>query len=363
MRNDCCFFEGVEIAPSGFGKYRKQVSGGICLKNKDAEKRCFQIGRLENMFSVSHKHDIKFHLETAVFGGYNIAHFGHFITESIGRIPNAPLGVSRGPLIFLAGNRKSLSFAPWQLDLLKALGWGDEVLLLTEKTKVDHLWVPEIAFHQNGRPFGTPRSRIWRDEIFANERDSCDKLKIYVSRRKLSGKYGRFEDEKMLEEFLKINGYQVIYPEQLHIKEQIEYYRKAERIILAESSALHLMNLVCSDWQSILMIARRPDLHSSLKKPTRFFARANVVIVEAINEFNIMCSNEKKHAGVSHLDYKSIFKVIEEMGYLEDNQTCHKERLFNSNLFKNNDNEEKGFNVTEVVKSTFFYDQKSYSCE
>ncbi|KIC48211.1 hypothetical protein RA29_16855 [Tateyamaria sp. ANG-S1] len=161
----------------------------------------------------------------------------------------------------------------------------------------------------------------WRDRLFPELR-SADGAKIYVSRSRVEANLGRFKNEEHLEHVLRTFGYDIFHPQNHSIAEQVKVYRTASHVVLAESSAIHLINLVCSSTQRVALIQRRPKLHSSIKRATRYFARAQIVGIDAILNFE----GEKgvawpAYRGISTVDFDQILLALEELSFIKPSTT------------------------------------------
>lgn len=329
------------IEPTSFGPNRKQTCGGVWTNNASLNQQILSVGRIKNLVTDTDVGSTVRTVSSAVFGGYAINHFGHFLTESLGYLPNAPTDPSSGPLIFLAGNSKSQQLKPWQTDLLEALGWSNEAFIVGRSTLVRNLAIPEVSFHQNRAPYGDAVGLQWRERFFP-ERRPVKGLKIYVSRSKVDTNLGRFKNEVQLEDTLRTYGYDVIHPQNQSIAEQIKAYRMASHVILAESSAIHLINLVCSSTQRVALLQRRPKLHSSIKRATRYFARAQVVGIDAILRFEGETGAAwPNYRGISTVDFEQILLALAKLSFIPTltlglSQQQIKTRRLNDAAFSNN---------------------------
>jgi capsular polysaccharide biosynthesis protein len=81
--------------------------------------------------------------------------------------------------------------------------------------------------------------------------------KVYISRSKLKGNEGQILAEEILEASLVKEGYVVIHPQELNVKEQLFYYANADKLIFADGSAFHLYVLVANENQNSFIVWRR----------------------------------------------------------------------------------------------------------
>lgn len=306
------------LIPTQFKKSLGQVSGGGLSSQTEILEQCFSIGRVKNLYRNGSVQNTKTISTDIVFGGYIISQFGHFIIESLGRLPSITFEFGHTPIVFFAHGTRSTTLLEWQSDLFHVLGVENEILILDEATHFENLLVPTLHFHQNLRPFGDEVGRRWgrsRVEPSSNH----DGQSIYVSRRKLPEKLGRFENEQWLEKVLVHFGYKIVHPQEISINEQVALYRDAKKIVVAESSAIHLMNLVCDAGQDIVIIQRRPEIHATIRKAVEYFSASTVFCINAICDFTTRNAGPaQKYSGISKLDFVYLCKMLTELNFIPE---------------------------------------------
>ncbi len=89
---------------------------------------------------------------------------------------------------------------------------------------------------------------------------------MYVSRNRFAPctsketLIGAFAGERLLEDLLNARGVRVIYPETLSLLDQLQIYRDAHVLILAEGSAQHGLELLGVHHQKrVILLCRRPQ--------------------------------------------------------------------------------------------------------
>ena len=87
---------------------------------------------------------------------------------------------------------------------------------------------------------------------------------VYVSRNRFAPctssetLIGAFAGERCLEEMLEARGVQVIHPETLSLMDQLQIYRDAQVLIVAEGSAQHGLELLGAHLQKqVILVCRR----------------------------------------------------------------------------------------------------------
>ena len=80
--------------------------------------------------------------------------------------------------------------------------------------------------------------------------------KIYVSRTKMGIESGRIIAERLFEEYLKSNGYKILYPEFYTFFQQLTIYSNAKKIIFCSGSPVHTCILLPDLQADVAIIAR-----------------------------------------------------------------------------------------------------------
>jgi hypothetical protein len=195
---------------------------------------------------------------THIFAGLlKNEHFGHFMAESLARL--WALGyINRDvrSLVYYVRD-KGLpvpGFIKQTLDLIRP---GLEVHLVSSLEQFETLIVPDQIVHPViGFIYGHPAVR----ELFAHLRTPKRGLprKVYLSRSKLTPNEGNVLGEEILERNLEADGYTIIHPQHLSIKEQLDVYASADSLIFGEGSSLHLYALAAQPDQRVYIVRRRP---------------------------------------------------------------------------------------------------------
>ncbi len=192
-----------------------------------------------------------------VFGGLlQNEHFGHFCAESLSRVwALSKLSPSFNSIIFYL-RIPSRPIANFVFDLFRALDPDLKVSFVSEYTKIEELAVPEQLGHaKSGFVYGHPAVRESFQRLRTFKRGGINK--VYISRTGLRHNEGGVLLEKVIEANLEGDGYLIVHPEKLSIREQLEIYNSADKLIFADGSALHLYALVARPEQKVFAIWRR----------------------------------------------------------------------------------------------------------
>ena len=191
-------------------------------------------------------------------------HYGHFISECLGRTW-ASVNHNFDGLIWLPTFHPSEGFnwvrklPSWQSSILSYLGIGNkDQYFLTETGRVSKLIVPESGCWLNTRPSNNMLDflRVRQNEYFKDKiAESANVKKNLVIAR--SPKFlGQIKNIEVLHLALARHGYEIVFPELLSFDEQMNLYRNAENLIFEEGSALHTLELFASLQAQVAIIPR-----------------------------------------------------------------------------------------------------------
>ncbi|MFV0626488.1 MAG: glycosyltransferase family 61 protein [Alphaproteobacteria bacterium] len=193
-------------------------------------------GALQDGYAFEKNH-VKYENKKVIFGGFFISFFGHFLVETSSRLWYWLEHKEENlEIIFIEGKSKKTAPQVWEfLDLLGVP--RNKVRILKEITQFKEIIVPTQS---------TVISTSYNDkftEIFQNIAQKIEPKnfeKVYLSRTKFKKGTPCFGEE-IIEKTFKDNGYKIIYPERLSLKEQISYLNNAKEIAGLAGTALHLV--------------------------------------------------------------------------------------------------------------------------
>lgn len=209
---------------------------------------------------------------TAIFGGYLLRHFGHFLHESLSRLWWLGQGEASDSLVDGARRRLQAEggdvvfFMPRWLDggkdlpaymaeVLTGLGLpADRIRILVEPTHLRHLLIPAQCW---GFDFDQP---AWNEQLGCDCRELMRTLlgsydlppapgestlpspeKLYVTRTGLPLQLGRLIGDVFLDRLMEATGFRIYHPERHSIAEQIRQYSQASELVFMDGSALYLL--------------------------------------------------------------------------------------------------------------------------
>lgn len=193
-----------------------------------------EIGSLKNAYAFEEKNVISDD-RTVIYGGILFDHFGHFLTESTTRLWYAvKYAEQKYPIVFLKEKER---FPVSQiLEFFELSGLLDRLVFISQPTRFAKIIVP-VAASVLACSYDDRFMSLYQAVAKSVEARSYDK--IYLSRRKFKGGI-KIIGEDRLEKTFKANGYKVVYPECLKLKEQIAYVKGAKAIASVMGTASHL---------------------------------------------------------------------------------------------------------------------------
>ncbi|MGI3784641.1 MAG: glycosyltransferase 61 family protein [Janthinobacterium lividum] len=175
----------------------------------------------------------------AIYAGPLYYHFGHFLLESLARTWYAQRH-PEVPLVWAGQHSwQGFTMAPWQSEILELLGLTNPTRILVDPTRFDLLHVPDIGYRYDDRfhpehaaflgryqgPDQVPGSRLW-----------LSRTKIDSEVRDLNG--------GATERWLTKEGWRIIHPEGVSVREQLDALGAAENVAGEEGSAFHAIVLL-----------------------------------------------------------------------------------------------------------------------
>ncbi|MCL1892061.1 MAG: glycosyltransferase family 61 protein [Alphaproteobacteria bacterium] len=189
--------------------------------------------------------------EDVVLLGHAELHFGHFLADSLSRAWTAMDSKYKNKTFAVAAHAPLAAFAA---EFYKLMGIK-KLLVITKRTTFRNLIIPESSF----------------DYIknIANKKyaDTFNKIgetvapagfdKIYLSRTKFYK--NPVIGEKRIERIFAQNGYEIIYPETLPLRQQIALVKGATHIAGVQGTALHL-SLFARDGANLICLHRNNSI-------------------------------------------------------------------------------------------------------
>lgn len=194
--------------------------------------------------------------DDVIFGGFLMGHFGHFILESMSRFWYF--------LEYMASGKKVVftmvfgEHTAWIDDFLTLLGLPKEKMLFVDKpTRFKSMIVPDESM----RPWGGVYSAEYLlpyEIIRRNVKVDSPYKRIYLSRRKITGKGFTVFGEEYFEKFFTDHGFVVIEPEEYTLEQQISMIKNADEIACVLGTLSHFA-MFCRPGTKFIMLSRVDD--------------------------------------------------------------------------------------------------------
>lgn len=198
-------------------------------------------------------------------------HWGHFITETLGRCGGV-MGGADNVWVNLSNHvRPSSLFSPDVINhntqyFNDHWKWSEylfgqrKVPVVDHPIRVERLELPnpqcyvrcQRGFTRNflviARAFG---SRLGRSFY-------CAGRKVYLSKTRFTAGHRNIENEKRVEDILKSKGWNIVYPEMLTPQEQVDLWRYADVVAGVEGSAMHTALLTDQLPFKVILLSSEP---------------------------------------------------------------------------------------------------------
>lgn len=189
--------------------------------------------------------------EDVLYGGVLINHFGHFMTDGLDRLWGLAADGWVGRVVFHREHNYDLPEYQWRILELLGLSRG-QVLFCDQIYRFRAIHVPSPSWIMG--------VAVYRDHgaLFAQARDRLPPVarrwdRLFISRRRMT----EFPviGEAELEDLVRQGGFEILCPEALDLRDQIDVFRGAGLIVGLSASAL--VNLLwCAPGQAVIHLSR-----------------------------------------------------------------------------------------------------------
>ncbi|RED18425.1 glycosyltransferase 61 family protein [Pontivivens insulae] len=251
--------------------------------------------------------------ERIFYGGHATDQFGFTILNSIGRLWALDRVATDVPILFHSNLRQRR--VPFLRPMLDLLSVPNPILFYKGPFRVGSAVIPNDQF---GEPLGglaTERFREWLASRLPPAGPVQKGRRVYLTRTALPDTMGRFACERILEQNLEANGYEIIAPETLSMMEQIKLYQDAETLLFSESSALHLYALVRRPEQKVGVVLRRRTLPPLITAQLCSVVQSPFETIDAIDEI-YWPPKTGGNMSLAQLDFGKLHDVLSVSGFV-----------------------------------------------
>lgn len=256
-----------------------------------------------------------------LWGGVMRSHFGHFLTESTGRL--WALDATEEPIagiVFTHKRPRGRKLNNFQRRFFDLLGVDVPVRVLRAPTRVERLIVPGQGLGLGEIAAGTQKVRDQFASRFAAQVMPNGSDKLYISRSRLGPELGSILGETCLEKLLAEEGYEIFHPQAHSLEDQIARYRAARHVIAADGSALHLLAMAMPRAQRVAIIARRKSSAVDLlvRHVGSFMGTTPLVIHAIKKEWLRNDTSTRKRFAFGELSFVDLGATLQAAGFVSN---------------------------------------------
>lgn len=202
----------------------------------------------------------EFRDETAVYCGYLIKHWGHFLIEAVNRLwffleHDKP----EYRYIFIINDGEKREVKGNYKEFFELLGIQDRIELINSATCFCNVIIPDISFNYlefYSRQYQSIFEKVIQEALLSSSNEKEKKKKIFLSRSAFPKACSTEFGLDLLDNFFQKNGFEIIYPEQYSLKKMIVLMNNAEAIATESGSMSHNM-LFCGYGQEYIIVERQ----------------------------------------------------------------------------------------------------------
>lgn len=270
-----------------------------------------------------------------------VNHFGHQLGEFGGRVLMASLDRRRGSLLFLhpEGDRRFDELLPWQQEWIRYLNpCRKPVLIRRGGFHAQTL----VVVPQQQRLGACPSpamlralTRLGRQHLSAAPIEEVVVFSRAEYAKGVDGDSlrGSIAAESAFDAWMASRGARIVYPEILPFREQLALLHNAKRLVVAEGSALHALELIGRQpHKQVVVMARRP-LWAGMDHPLRSrFPRLHWL--DAVRELHWREPANPRVKGVARLDWRQALTELNRcFGFaVTDQDAAHLEAVTEAQL-------------------------------
>lgn len=222
--------------------------------------------------------------EEVLFLGPFIAHWGHFICDEISRLWYYVQNPGNYKIVYcswLFGQ----DISDWKiygnfLELINLIGIKESQLInIVKPTRFRKIIIPEPSFIS--RKYYTQEYKQMIDVIVSNiNGKGISKLdKVYFTRQNFSEAQNKEYGENEIVDFFKANGYTVLAPEELSVREQIFYFQNCSSIAMISGTISH--NLIFASEGLKVTILNKISIDNAYQIIVDHIAQAQITYIDA----------------------------------------------------------------------------------
>lgn len=220
--------------------------------------------------------------KTVVYMGPFLSHWGHFICDQISRLWFILQEPEKYIVAYCGWNWGNKQTALWGnfLELMHMLGLNDDQLLdVQTPIQFKKVIIPDLSFRR-GEFYTKEYLNIFKkisSTVHPDDFEYCDK--IYYTRTHFAEAQKKERGEDELEKLFENNGYKIIAPEQISLREQVYYYQYAKHIAAISGSITHSILFAREDLE--ITILNKMNLLNGYQLIVDNMIKAKITYVDA----------------------------------------------------------------------------------
>ncbi len=234
-------------------------------------------------------------------------HWGHFLLETLQRLWYTKH--KNLPIAWVLHEKENCDYASFftakHQEIFHNLGIHNEHILITEPTQFSKVHFPEPGLSISG--YAHPQQIRFLGYHEGHVRKG---RYVYLSR----SRYSHCTNEKQLEDVLKSCGWEIIFPEDLSISDQLEVLTSAEVCMMISGSAQHSLLLTKNSKTRFIVI---PRMHMGIYNTIAHFKSDNYFLLDLERKIHNPGTPDNRKNFTINLDY--LQHIIEKTHNFTDN--------------------------------------------
>lgn len=229
--------------------------GGVVDSNGNYVEKSGLTSRFGGLYPID---KVEHRDEKVVYCGMFIRHWGHFLVEVVSRLwffLEHDDGISK--YVFVVEENTTENINGNYLRFFQLLGIAERIEVINKPTSFKTVIVPELGYSRM-RYYSDQYKNIFDTVVknaVATNPTICQTDKIYFSRGHFKKAINSEIGHELLEHYFKLNGFTVLYPEELSLEEMICYIRNAD-ICATPSGTLPHNYLFAQDHKKTIVVER-----------------------------------------------------------------------------------------------------------
>lgn len=205
---------------------------------------------------------------------------------------------------------------PFLNELLHSLGVNRPCKLVSSPSRVEALHVGPDGFSSALMGQAAPQVARWLRTRASPAQARAGGRKLYITRGRLSPLVGRYLCEDVLEANLAQAGYEIIVPEAMSLRDQLDLYAQADVVIAAEGTAVHIAALALPETARLVVIQRRHEVPEMIRNHLASFLPTPPTYIDAVDQMH-WPEERAVNVALTTLDFDRLRKSLTDHGLID----------------------------------------------